>query len=135
MNILFVCKYNRFRSRVAEAYFKKINKDESINASSGGIIKGFLPLDKDEVRVAKNFGISILGKPRALSVELLKSQDKIIVVANDVPKKVFSYGAYKNKVEIWKIPDANEGKTQDKRLSEIIEKIIKKVDNLNKELK
>ncbi len=31
MNIIFVCKYNRFRSRVAEAYFKKINKDKNIH--------------------------------------------------------------------------------------------------------
>ena len=45
-SILFVCKYNRFRSRVAEAYFKKINKNKNISVKSAGIIKGNLPLDK-----------------------------------------------------------------------------------------
>ena len=27
-NILFVCKYNRFRSKVAEAYFNSLNKNK-----------------------------------------------------------------------------------------------------------
>ena len=36
MKILFICKYNRFRSRVAAAYFKKINKNSKIKVESAG---------------------------------------------------------------------------------------------------
>ena len=46
MNIIFVCKYNRFRSRVAEAYFNKINRNKNIHAYSRGVIRGDYPLDK-----------------------------------------------------------------------------------------
>ena len=38
-NILFVCKHNVFRSKIAEAYFKKVNQNREINAKSAGIIK------------------------------------------------------------------------------------------------
>ena len=55
-NILFVCKYNRFRSKIAEAYFNKINKNKLVSVKSAGIIRGN-PVSKDIIAV-KGIGYS-----------------------------------------------------------------------------
>ena len=131
--ILFVCKYNRFRSRTAEAYFNKINKNKNYRAESAGVIKGFLPLDKTQVRVGKEYGFSILGKPRTMDMEMLRKFNKIIIVANDVPKEIFSYWWYKDKVIKWEIPDGVTGKSVEQN-KKSIKMIMKKVDALVKDL-
>jgi len=127
-NILFVCKNNRFRSKVAEAYFKKINK--KIKVSSAGLFQGF-PMSKKTIVIAKGLGLKLKGKPRAMSNKLLTEQDIIIIVANDVPEKVF-IKRYCKKIIVWKIPDA--GKIEKKAIEKPIKEIIKKVDALNKQL-
>ena len=38
MKILFVCRHNRFRSKVAEAIFNKLNKNKEIQIESAGLI-------------------------------------------------------------------------------------------------
>ena len=133
MKILFICKYNRFRSRVAEAYFKKRNKNKNIKATSAGLVKGFLPLDNNQVKIAKRFGVNILGKPKTFSMDMLKEQDKIIVIVDDIPKTIFNYKWYKDKVTFWKIKDVLEG-TDNKGNERIIKSIFKKVDALIKKL-
>ncbi len=109
MKILFICKYNRFRSKFAEAYFKKINKNKNIKASSAGIIKMDLPLVSTEKQrnsyLNKKYNVSFNTSSRGISSKLLREQDKIIIVANDIPKIIFNGRAWKDKVEIWKIPD------------------------------
>jgi len=55
MKIAFVCKYNRFRSQIAEAYFNKLNKNKSIKVYSAGVIKGW-PIAKTTKRLLKNWG-------------------------------------------------------------------------------
>ena len=97
------------------------------------MIKGFLPLDKNQIGVSKEYGISILGKPKTMSMDLLRKQNKIIVVANDIPKEVFSYKWYNKKVVFWKIPDVLSGGNT-KHVKKIVEMIIKKVNQLNKQL-
>jgi len=52
MKILFVCKYNRFRSQFAEKYFRRINKN--LKVSSAGIIKVDKPLTLGEKK-RKNY--------------------------------------------------------------------------------
>ena len=131
MRILFVCKYNRFRSRIAETYLKKINK--KIKVSSAGLIKGFLPLDKNQIKTAKKFGLDIKGNPKTISMNLLKEQDKIIVIANDIPKTIFDYKWYKNKITIWGIRDVLRGDDM-KGNERIVKSIIKRTNNLNKKL-
>lgn len=144
MNILFICKYNRFRSQIAELYFNKINKNKSIRATSAGIIKGWYPLDVNEVRIAKKFGIKLNKKPKGVSTKLLRKIDKIIIVANDVPISLFE-GIFtstnkkigfnsKNRIENWKIPDVGLG-DGDEKIERIIKVIITKVDDLMKKLK
>lgn len=134
MRVLFVCRYNRFRSRVAEAYFNKINKNKKIKAESAGIIRGFFPLDKTQVKNAKKFGINILGKPKSLSMELLKKINLIVITANDVPKEVFQFNKkYLQKVIVWKIPDVKTGQDEKGNIKSI-KLIIGKVNELVKEL-
>jgi protein-tyrosine-phosphatase len=137
--ILFVCKHNLFRSKIAEIYFRKINKQAEFQASSAGVIKGDL-LNKNQLRaldlqklVAKKFGINIKRNPRGLSTKLLKNQDLIIIVANDVPKVIFNNKSYIKKVVFWKIFDINKGTKEE--IENIIKLIIKKVDELVKNLK
>ncbi len=133
MNILFVCKYNRFRSRVAEAYFKKINKNKEIKVKSTGIIKGNYPPDKAQILGAKKLGLNIEGKPQGLSTDLLKWQNTTIIVANDVPPEIFKENKkFGKKTIVWKIPDEYYGNKN--HINLIIKAIIKKVDSLNNTL-
>jgi protein-tyrosine-phosphatase len=135
MKILFLCKYNRFRSRVAEAYFKKINKNKKIKVESAGIIPGNFPLSKEQIKAAKEFGIDIRGKIRGLDVNILRNNNLIIIVANDVPKKIFFFrGKYRYNIRIWKIPDVTTGKDMEGN-KKAIRLIIKEVDKLANELK
>src|SRR3989344_7542996 len=130
MNILFVCKWNRFRSRVAEAYFKKINKNKSIQVKSAGLIQGEYPIDEQQYKIAKEFGININGKPQGISTDLLNWTDILIIVANDVPKKIFKENKkYGKKTIVWKIKDENFG--NERNIRKIISKIIKRIDKLN----
>ncbi len=133
MNILFVCKYNRFRSKVAEAYFNKINKNKSFKAKSAGIVKGFsYKKVPNEFTSQRKFGIEIKKNPQKLNNKLLKWQDIIIIVADNVPKKLFS--KYKN-VFVWKIIDsANDTPDDKKSIEKSVKQIIKKVDSLLKDI-
>jgi protein-tyrosine-phosphatase len=136
LNILFVCKYNRFRSRIAEAYFNKVNRDKKIRAKSGGIMVGAYPLDKQEVSIAKKFGILLKGKPEPVTTEKLIWQDIIIIVADNVPKYLFDFNEnrYKKKTIVWKIPDIKHGESTE-QIKRIIKMIIKRVDELVNELR
>jgi len=119
-NILFVCKYNRFRSKIAEACFKKFNKNKNFQGKSAGIIKG-RPLNKSQQALAKKLKIVIKGPTQGLSSKLLRGSDIIVIVADDVPKEVFKFqGKYLQKIIVWKIEDKNSS----------IELIIKKVKDL-----
>ncbi len=127
--ILFVCKFNRFRSRVAEAYFNKINRNKLFFAEGAGLFEGYLPLTKVQVEVAKNLGIDINGKPRAVDRGLLKQTNILIIVADDVPKSIYEDDRiYKNKIEVWKIPDQISNKEEDTK--RIIKAIMLKVEDL-----
>lgn len=133
MNILFVCRHNRFRSKVAEAYLKKLCKNKNVHAESSGIFPPKGPLNKFQVETAKNFGIRMKGVSRATSINLLEKQDLIILVADDVPKSLFNYEWLKGKVKIWQIRDVKKGSDiQGNKKS--IKKIMQKVERLAKDL-
>jgi len=132
MNILFICRYNRFRSKIAEAYFNKINKNKNINAKSAGIFIGSYPLDKTEIKVAKELGIILKGRPKGISTKLLRWKDLIIAVTDDLPKGLFNFGPYKSKIINWKIEDNYNGK--EKSVKNIITRIMKRSEELVKKL-
>jgi len=144
MNILFVCKHNVFRSKIAEAYFKKVNKNKNINVSSAGIIKSDI-LTKTEKRIvkfqretAREFGIEVKDGSKSMSISLLNKQDIIIIVANDVPKKIFNNKFYLKqnlKVVVWKIFDVKKEEDYKEVVKKSIKVIMKKIDKLVEELK
>ncbi len=124
MNILFVCKGNRFRSKTAEAMFNRLNKNKKHKAKSAGIIKG-RPVAEIVKKCAKNLGYTIKGSPRGMDIPLLKWQDIIIIVADNVPASLFNdiiIDGKKLNVSVWKIPDTE---VADK---EIIIKIMKRIE-------
>tara|TARA_Y100000310_G_scaffold77162_1_gene73728 strand:+ start:12731 stop:13177 length:447 start_codon:yes stop_codon:yes gene_type:complete len=142
-NILFICKHNVFRSKVAEAYFKKINKNKKINADGAGLIKAnFLNKTEKKItnlqrKIAKEFGINIKEGSKSLNTTLLKKQDIIIIVANDVPKEIFNNKFYLKpnlKLIAWKIKDVKKGKDNKTIIEKTIPKIMKKVERLVKKL-
>ena len=127
VEILFVCKYNLFRSKIAEAYFNKLNRDKKIKVTSAGLIRVNKRLLKRDVSylIAKKFGFNLNGKSRKINNKLLKKQDIIVVVANDVSKSFFKKKKVNNKLVFWDIPD--ETKKDKKNIINIIRKIKKKV--------
>lgn len=132
MKILFICKYNVFRSRVAEEYFKKINKNPRIRAISRGIIMGSAS-DKEQRQLAKKLlGIDInKRKALPLTMQELNEYDLIIVTADDIPRIIFNHHSLSlRKVLIWKIRD--EQRRNRKNIKTTILLIQKKVDELNK---
>ncbi|MDD5012462.1 MAG: hypothetical protein PHQ66_02350 [Candidatus Nanoarchaeia archaeon] len=135
MNILFICKYNAFRSRIAEEYFRKINRNPSVKIISRGLIMGGVP-DKEQIQISKQIlGIKI-NKRKALPVTKseLKEADLIVVVANDIPRIIFDYNGniLQKKVRIWKIKD--EQNRNKNNIKTIVLLIKDKVERLNKEL-
>ncbi|MFA7707997.1 MAG: hypothetical protein WCX73_03540 [Candidatus Pacearchaeota archaeon] len=134
MNLLFICKHNRFRSKIAEAYFKKINKNKNIHVKSAGLFKGS-PLNhknNKSVPSARELGIIIKDPTQAISYKLLAWQDAIVIVADDVPEGLFKKIKGK-RIIVWNIKDTN---SHDKKiLKKIIRQIIEKIDSLVEELK
>jgi protein-tyrosine-phosphatase len=106
MNILFLCRYNRFRSVIAEGFFKKLNKNTKYKAKSAGLIIG-RPIDQNTKNIARKLGIKIKKKPEGLSTRLLGWQDLLVIVADDVPEAVFKNKEYIKKIKTIKIKDAN----------------------------
>lgn len=132
VKVLFICKHNRFRSRVAAAYAEKINKNPKNRFRSAGIFPDYSPLDKWEVHYSKKQGVDIRGKPRKLSNEMLKWQDMIVIVADDVRKsQIKNYKKYR--IIVWKVTDTYLG--DKKGIKAIIREIKKRVDVFNKKLK
>lgn len=111
MNILFVCKANRFRSRVSEAIFNHYNKNKKIGVKSAGA--GLDPL-RDYVaniviNTLKEKGIKMNDeKSKPVNENLIKWADKIIITADNVSPSLFP----KEKTEVWLIPDADESEIE-----------------------
>ncbi|MDO8563706.1 MAG: hypothetical protein Q7R87_01735 [Nanoarchaeota archaeon] len=128
-NILFICRFNRFRSRVAEAYFKKINKDKKIKSDSAGLKAGSYPLDSDEVECAYELGIDLEGKPKRMTEELANWADTIVIAADDVmPSFLAQYIKTKKKIIHWQIPENNSNDHEE--IKSVINQIKNKVDEL-----
>lgn len=136
MKILFVCKYNRFRSKVAEALFLKHCADEKIeiNADSCGIL-----IDEARPYVSEITKLLLSQKKahvknehsKRVSPYLISWADKIIIVADNVLLEgVFP----KNKTEVWAVKDASEHDPIGslRAVEEIDKKVIALVLNIKK---
>ena len=133
-HILFVCRYNRFRSLIAEALFKKYNKDKSIKVKSASPIKG-QPLSDNVKQLAKEFNLSIKEHPTGLTSRIMMWQDTTIIVADNVPESLFDKNKeYGKEVIVWKIRDAETNSLDELRkiTKEIESKVINFVSSLKK---
>ena len=131
--VLFICKHNRFRSKVAEALFNKYNSNKNYIACSGGLLPGKYPLNKEQVKVAREFGIKLVGKPKPISTDLLSKTGLIIIVADNVKEEIFEAEKYGKEIITWKIRDDYTGES--KNIRKIIANIEKKLKNLLEHLK
>ena len=139
MNILFVCKWNWFRSKAAEAIFNKINTNKNFEAKSRGIF-AYAPKGKAESefiaavkQACKNIGISISEKHKSVDKDIIDWSDYIIIVADDVPKSLFTEFKDK-KILHWKLKDVYgiALNAREKTMLEIQEKIEKFLKTLSK---
>lgn len=92
MNILFVCKYNRFRSKVAEALFTHYNKKKGIIVRSAGLILDPISpyVTQLVIQILKKHRVKVLNEQsRIIDSRLIDWADKIIVVANNIPFEQF----------------------------------------------
>jgi len=134
MKILFICKYNRFRSKVAEAIFNSINKNKKIKAESAGFT-----LDKERpyiepvvIEIMKRKGYKMKKPfPRKVNSVLLKKFDMLIITANNV--NINSFKSFNGKIVRWKIQDCPSINLNCIKSS--INKIERNVKRLVKELK
>jgi len=132
MRILFICKHNRFRSKVAEAIFKKLNKNKKNKAESRGLVFWEAnPYVADiVVKIMKKRGYKIGGKSKLISKKDFNNFDLIVIVADNVYKK--SFKDFNAKIIKWNVPDTNEKEI--KRIKEIIRDIEKRVIVLLEEI-
>jgi len=132
-NILFVCKANRFRSKIAEAHMKKINTKLNVHIRSAGIIPGNPALrEETKTLLKREFNIEIKGKPRGISRKLLNWADILVITADDVSPKLFDKSQFKGNLIHWNIRDTDhKHKTE---IRDIARDIIKHVDKLEREI-
>lgn len=134
-NIIFVCAFNRTRSQIAEFLFNKLNKNKDWVAISAGVFGGKHKRDLDLDVVAKKYNFKI-KKPKTLNKDILEKQKMIILVADDVPVKLFK--GYKKfhgiEIQSWKIKDGwkRKGKTRVERLEKVYLDIEKKIKSFVK---
>ena len=133
MKILFICKHNKFRSKVGEAIFNKLNKNKKIIAESAGIIGSENPTPDSVVEVLKEKGYRVarMDARRVDSVKI-KYYDVLIIVADNVDPLFFK-DSFKGKIVWWKITDCMD--TNIDGIKKRVDEIEVKVRELVKELK
>ena len=128
MDILFIDMHNKFRSKIAEAIFKKLAGDK-IGAKSVGLVLDFMrPFVCQNVHSAiEELGYKIHNdQPMQLYRHDFEWADKIIIVMKDFPVDVFR--RVKEKVEVWQIESADE--MEGEKIKEITMNIESKVKEL-----
>ena len=131
MNILFICRHNRFRSKVAEAIFNKLNRNKSIKAESAGIIKD-IPASKNVRKVMKDKRMKLKSIiSRRFNEGIIKRTDIIVIVADNVSKGIFR--KFRKKIIVWKISDVSQSDVKGirKRVGMIEKRVAGLIKNLN----
>ncbi|MEK6927174.1 MAG: hypothetical protein AABX11_01970 [Nanoarchaeota archaeon] len=109
-NILFVCKFNRLRSKLAESLMRNYIKNKEVDIKSAGLmldpIRPFV--SKEVIDVLKQRGLKVADEKSILiNKQMIEWANKIIVVSDNLSLSMFP----PEKVEIWGVKDANEGDT------------------------
>lgn len=119
--------YNRFRSQIADAYFKKINKNKNIKSYSAGIVAGN-SISSNVKKIGEKLGFKVNGKPKGIKESLLASIDLLVIVADNVPESLFERNV--RKLMKWDVPDTCQEDLNN--IEKISRHIMKRVDELNK---
>jgi len=109
--ILFVCRGNIFRSRLAEAYFNKLRPDSYIASSSGVEASRFGAKYASEParKLAKKYQLELSLSPIQTTQETLDSADVIVFVKDDVYKEAKNmFKINESKVVVWDVYDIYE---------------------------
>lgn len=109
VHVLFLCKYNRFRSKVAESLFNTLAKNSGDEARSAGIVSG-LPISDDIIRICAEEGCAISNPPQGLTHQLNMWADKIVIIEDRISPEIFNEEKTNDGKEIlqWKIEDIAE---------------------------
>lgn len=143
MKIMFICRHNVFRSRIAEEYLKQISNHEVVSA---GIFPNNWILIKEQIDVPLQYGIDLsINKSKPIRLEELYEQDYIIIIADDVSLELFNDNRYslKGKVIKWNIKDVettprngnNSYILKSDNIEEIVLNIMSKVKKFNEYIK
>ena len=126
---MFICKHNRFRSKVAESIFANYANGRHQVRSRGLIID--MDVHPNVKKALKSIGVKLkVDGSRSLSVEDFNWADIEVIVADDVPKKLFLQ--YDTKIIVWKIRDTHQ--TNYKGILARVKDIEKRVKKLVEEL-
>src|SRR3989338_5416652 len=131
MKILFVCAHNRFRSKVAEALFLKLNKSKKVEVKGAGVALYVLNqyIAPNVLEVLREKGINKIDEQsHPITDEGVEWADKIIVVADNIQHELLP----EEKTEYWKISDCAQDDLEGIR--ERVEQIEVKVKELIKKL-
>jgi protein-tyrosine-phosphatase len=126
MKILMMCKHNRFRSKVAESIFKKLDKNNNQVKSAGiqiDILRPYICENVKSIMKEKSYEIND-EQARAINTQDLAWADLIVIVANNIDKNIFK-GKTKARIIVWKIGDADENDYP--KIKKLIAQIEKKV--------
>ena len=126
MKILFICKHNRFRSKVAEVIFNKLNKNKENKTESYGLGFQNYYVAENVVKVMREKGYEIKGRPRKLKKDKINNYDLLVIVADNVDKKEFD--GFKGRLIKWEIPDCNASEIE--KIKEIVNGIEIKIKKL-----
>jgi len=133
-NVLFVCKNNMFRSKVAEAFFNKI-ATKKYKARSAGII-GNQGRDYNK-NVAIAYNAVCKGSPKQIHHDDLVWADIVVICANNIPKKILRIDPdninFHYKLIKWNIPDVYDHNK--KKIDKTLKILWKKVNKLVQTLK
>lgn len=140
MKVLFICKYNAGRSRMAAAFFNKLskkNKAKSAGISSNVSLTSNWKGVGGTVTVMKESGINVpckLGK--AVTRKDVESADRIVVLLDKKQQHILpKYITTSTKTEYHGIPDSdarasdflNQQRRNRDMVKEIVLKLIKEI--------
>ncbi|MBS3080714.1 hypothetical protein J4221_04535 [Candidatus Pacearchaeota archaeon] len=129
MKILFVCKYNRFRSKVAEIIASNIYNEIKVKSAGINIDKEKPYIAHDVLLILKEKGYLIKNEYRnskIINQRMINQSDKIIIVADNVENSFFENNNHK--IVRWEIEDVDEHDTIGKiKTISIIEKKVKRI--------
>lgn len=117
---------------MAEAIFKKLEKNKKIKAYSRGLVMDKLRpyVEPIVIKIMKKKGYRVGGKPKKLTLKLMQQSDLIVIVASDVNKKLFS--RFGGRIIVWKIKDVDA--LDEEKIRKTINEIEKRVKKLIKKL-